>query len=409
MSTVANIQFVFVTGMFRSGTTLLARMLATHSRVAFASDPFAPLFKELRNAVAERLFGASNVDADAPLDDYYFYTDKQRLFAAIQATNLDLPADDRDLAALRERIARHARPYSPKIEVLLGRLTGRSFDELIARGVEIVVDAYGSGRSEVAGFKEVWTGEFAKHLLTAFPQARVVYIVRDPRAVAASKNVNAAKYPWIFLARQWRKLAALAWALQRPSNPDADRVLIMRYEDLIADPETEIARLCAFIGVAFEASLLDVTKYRDGSGELWHQNSAHFDNVRAFNARSVEKWREVLTGEQVSFIESVCASEMELFGYVPERFRPDLGDIAPFMSPPHIDTASLAAWIKPYSPKTSGDVVGEMGREFLRNYVLRNRVPVGVADQRRFCLSEELFDHLQAQQSNATERHQLTI
>ena len=46
---------VFISGMFRSGTTLVARMLASHSEVVCASDPFLPLYKHIRNKVIGRM------------------------------------------------------------------------------------------------------------------------------------------------------------------------------------------------------------------------------------------------------------------------------------------------------------------------------------------------------------------
>ena len=39
----------FITGMFRSGTTLVSRMFHSHPEIACASDPFAPVFKMFRN------------------------------------------------------------------------------------------------------------------------------------------------------------------------------------------------------------------------------------------------------------------------------------------------------------------------------------------------------------------------
>ena len=50
-----DMQRLYVTGMFRSGTTTLSRALNTHPEIAFASDPFLDLFKILRSDVAAEL------------------------------------------------------------------------------------------------------------------------------------------------------------------------------------------------------------------------------------------------------------------------------------------------------------------------------------------------------------------
>mgnify|MGYP001218363097 CR=1 FL=1 len=77
---------LLATGMFRSGTTLLARMLDSHPSICLASDPFAPLFKCFRDEIAYNLIGES-FDINSPLNDYYFDQVQQNLFQAIQNQN----------------------------------------------------------------------------------------------------------------------------------------------------------------------------------------------------------------------------------------------------------------------------------------------------------------------------------
>ena len=76
---------LFVTGMFRSGTTMLARMLASHGDMAFASDPFSRIFKSLRNSLAEHT--GQEIDPASPLDDYYFSPQGIQLLAATRSVS----------------------------------------------------------------------------------------------------------------------------------------------------------------------------------------------------------------------------------------------------------------------------------------------------------------------------------
>lgn len=376
-------------------------MLASHPKVAFASDPFAPVFKEFRNAVAERAFGRGNLDPEAPLDDYYFFPRKQELLTAVQGTGLDLSTAGRDLTALRERVRRQARTYAPKVEPHLDGLAGESFGHLIQEGLRVVRTAYGGEGTEVVGFKEVWTGEFAAHLLAAFPEARVICMLRDPRGVCASKNAKDEKYPWLFLGRQWRKLAAFAWLVGH--GDAAGRVFLLRYEDLVKEPEATVRSLTEFIGVEFVPELLDPTRFRDGGGASWAQNSSYFQDVRAFNARSVEKWRDVLSEEEIAHVEGLCWPEMALFGYTPERFDPYAGDPATVFAPPMLDEASLPRWIRPYGPADLGGLIREMACEYVRTQAILRDAVLGPDDKRRFCLSELLFNHLQATHGEPTD------
>ena len=66
---------LFVTGMFRSGTTLLARAFNAHPSISFASDPFFEFFKHARNTYYTGK--EEDFDSNQPLSDK-FWEDKKR-------------------------------------------------------------------------------------------------------------------------------------------------------------------------------------------------------------------------------------------------------------------------------------------------------------------------------------------
>ena len=72
-------KFFFLTGMFRSGTTLLARMFNSHKNITLASDPFSPIFKEFRNEILNKNT-KDTFDSNAPLNDYYFDQFQNNIF-----------------------------------------------------------------------------------------------------------------------------------------------------------------------------------------------------------------------------------------------------------------------------------------------------------------------------------------
>ena len=227
---------VFVTGMFRSGTTMLARMLAAHEQTAFASDPFSRLFRSARNATMATLVPTESVDADAPLGDYYLDVDGIRLLQAIRTQSLgELPLDV-PVAALASSLATAAEPYSPDLAPHLSGLRGNTCLDVLSGGMDLISKVYGGADCQVVGFKEVWVTEFVPAFLGGFPEGKAICIVRDPRAVYLSKRQQKERYPLLFMARQWRKLAALAW-LWRCVPELRNRVLITRFEDLVLQPD----------------------------------------------------------------------------------------------------------------------------------------------------------------------------
>jgi hypothetical protein len=368
-------------------------MLNAHPQIAFASDPFTPVFKAFRNTAAE-IHGIA-IDLDAPLDDYYFHPEKQRLRKAIESTDPHLPLRGWPPEELRERIARGASRFSALICERLDLLDTSSFAAALESGFSCVDAVYGDSSTRAVGFKEVWTGEFAPLILREFPQARVIYVVRDPRAVCASKNVHAEKYPWLFLARQWRKLAAIGWHLKH--SPDwSRRILLLRYEDLIEAPARVVREISDFLGLPVSKTLLDPRLFTDGSGEAWVQNSSYFKNGRTYERGSIDKWREVLADRELQLVEAACYWEMRLLGYTVERFDPRAPDPVWFMSPPVVPKCDLAAWIRSFSDTRPDRVAADCALDFARHCVLASGKTCEPWQARALALFPELYDRLVA-------------
>jgi Sulfotransferase family len=115
-------------------------------------------------------------------------------------------------------------------------------------------------------------------LAAAYPDLKVVNVVRDGRAVVNSwlqmgwwdgwrgpENWYLGPLPddlraeWEASGRSFPVLAALGWKLlmaafaaARAAHP-ADQWLDLRYEDLVADPRKELTRACEFLGLDWSA------------------------------------------------------------------------------------------------------------------------------------------------------------
>ena len=88
------------------------------------------------------------------------------------------------------------------------------------------------------------------HLLSAaFPQAKFIHLVRDGRAVFNSvKNLSwGPRTPYA---------AAAWWASQVAPGLGPERVMRVRYEDLVLNTEQTLKALCAFAGIRFEPEMV---------------------------------------------------------------------------------------------------------------------------------------------------------
>jgi hypothetical protein len=370
--------FLFVTGMFRSGTTLIARMLDAHPEISFASDPYRPLFNDFRDCLAAKHALAPSLPEHAPLGSYFCDDEELKLAKIIQTSDLNVDLAPERLRRLIPVMTERAEPFSLFISRRMDRVRGASYKEVYESMMDLVQTCYGKRDAKRVGTKEVWCTEFTGPLARTFPGMKFVLMVRDPRAVFASNNVKQAKYPWFFLARQWRKLAVYSW-LHSTAPEYAGSVMLVRYEDLVCEPEEMARRICDFLDVDFCEAMIDPNKFRDGSGKEWSQNSS-YGTSKTISSAFTERWKTVLSEEEIRFIELLCFPEMRLFGY--DCVHDEVRRVEPFdlADPPVIPEEELAEWIKPYANTDPVFNRVEMMKEYARRILLEAPVP-GIAER----------------------------
>jgi hypothetical protein len=343
--------------MFRSGSTLLARALNAHKNIIMASDPFFEFFKYSRNLIHKGVKD-SQFDMKAPLEDNFMKP--AHIKEAIKKRFPEVVFREDDLERMKKNIAAACEPYSPRVIPFLDMLTGGSTPELFGQLMDILQRAYPNENARYVGFKEVWTEEFIEPLL-ALPGRELycIHIIRDPRAVIASKKKKTeteGNYPLKFMIRQWRK--SIAYSIINSNNA---RYTMLLYEDLVRHPEEQMRRICDRIGVEFSESLLAAGKFTDGSGEPWTQNSS-YGTSETFNAAFLEKWRDVLSEDEIEIIEMLCRPEMRYLRYEPSASQLELQKLAGFTEDPE----KLSEWIRKYDFSwTKQAIIEEITRLFI--------------------------------------------
>jgi Sulfotransferase family len=107
----------------------------------------------------------------------------------------------------------------------------------------------------------------ADRILECWPDARFIFLLRHPLAATLSRQ---AVRPQDSLERNAKMVRRYGTAVEeaRQKHPG----LTVRYEDLASDPRRETQRICAFLGVPWEAQMLeygqfDHGRYRAGFGD----------------------------------------------------------------------------------------------------------------------------------------------
>lgn len=100
----------------------------------------------------------------------------------------------------------------------------------------------------------------ADRIQACWPDARFIFLLRHPLAVARSRAKLRPQDPDDVNVKRVLKYAeAVEAARERlPGHT-------IRYEDLTADPAVELEKLCAFLGVEFEPTMLEYGKFSSAS------------------------------------------------------------------------------------------------------------------------------------------------
>lgn len=313
---------LFVTGLACSGSTLLARMLSAHRDLSVASDPYFPLFRWLRNAIvlqAQQIEVLRNFHPAMPLQDYYFRDEGLGILDLIQEADLNLAYDGKDWEKLYQASMDRARHECPDLLPHLAGLAGPTYKAMFDNALTIIGQSRGPGCRWV-GMKEVWTVEFFRPLARAYPKARFIILLRDPRAMLASmlamsqRDTSQLAHSLSY-ARHWRK--CLAFVIKYQNAPlFSRRLYVLTFEQLVHAPEAKAREICNFLEVEFDPDMLDPGKYVDyATGGMWQPNTAFDRQVKGIDPQEAARWREKLEPKPLKMVDFVCSPDMQLAGY----------------------------------------------------------------------------------------------
>ena len=183
-----------------------------------------------------------------------------------------------------------------------------AFRALLDITVAAHLDASGIDRARVRiGEKSPPHIHAQTDLEAMYPAAKVVYLVRDPRAVVASlKTCDWSTSNVVTNARVWRKGVRSVGA--RPDH------ITVQYEQLIGAPEESMMKICRFLDV----DVVDPAVFRaDTTDGITERAPTSRHSLQPPSIAHVHKWRGMLSrpDRDVEVIEAICAREMEAWGY----------------------------------------------------------------------------------------------
>jgi hypothetical protein len=305
---------VFVVGCARTGSTLLRQILNRHERLCLASethflrrwsrygrDRQIAKFGDLSDDTnVARLVATLYSDDATPKTGYWGWLKgaiEQQVFAR---RILETDRSDRAI-------------FQAMLEVFTEAKKGVYGDELIL------------GEKTPAHLYSVPT------LFEWFPRTKVIHTFRDPRGIFVStlKRMQTsnwglrARYPSLpgaivsplinpltvlFTTRAWLDAVKLHARYQQAYG---DRYMLVRFEDLVADPERQVRAICAFVGVPYESRMVDEVVVVTSSYREQRRGPSGFDT------QSINRWRAHIDPMTRAWFSVLGRKHLKSFGYLP--------------------------------------------------------------------------------------------
>jgi len=220
--------------------------------------------------------------------------------------------------------------------------TTEKIDEAIGCFIEDLLLPYASKHNaRMVSEKTPWNVLYFSQLIQVFPSAKLVFCVRDPRAVVSSM---------LQVGGRFKERGQMGPAFTRSINSaiqlikkcnatgldaykkNKDQVLLVKYENLVNTPEETGKKICNFLNVEFFDQMLaldkgkdNVVKHADG---LWNKKEALMQKP---DKRRLNAWQDKLTIYQQVYITNEFKNDQNLneLGYeladtnipcIPKRF-----------------------------------------------------------------------------------------
>jgi hypothetical protein len=268
---------IFIVGLPRSGTTLLATMLASHPRIDCGPETY--FFRWL------------------PADVRHL-VDRARWPGPATDHVCALPPDGAHkvhvkFGLTREDVERALNSRTASVAAMLESLT--------------VTHARAAGKPRWA---EKTPGHFAnlRRIRETYPDAAILWLVRDPRDTALSIS----RVPWTsdsLLEVLYRMSAReRRWPATAARDP---RLLTVRFETLVTAPEQELRRICAFIGEAFHPDMIASKERAVAADHEWWKLKA----AEPPDPSRIGVWRREMSEAQQRAASFIAAEALERHGY----------------------------------------------------------------------------------------------
>lgn len=249
----SNFEHILIGGLQRSGTSLVRAIVGSHSRIS--------IFQL----------------------DLEFWTKFYRIYGR-------RPLTLKEKQRLIRDVIKHPKHQNTDIRFSESDFT----DSLDFSSKDFFFDFYESflskysqrTKGDLVGLKTPENEFLSKMLLEKYPKLKFIQVLRNPLDAAVSltkikKDSWGGSVNYFAHIRKWKESISIA-----ESNLQAfpDRYLLVKYEDLLNDPQVEVKRICTFLEIEFENEMLEMKGHPGWTGSnssFGAENSSDGINLNA--------------------------------------------------------------------------------------------------------------------------------
>lgn len=280
---------VFVVGTPRSGTTLTAKILGRNSCLFMPGEThFFDDIYSMRNQIGQPGEKGASVRIAERLytlyDRYYESEDQIRIEEIYK--NVNQLAEDIDSAA----------DY------------GDVFSRFMCKQASYVNKSRWGNNAP----RDIFN---INEILSFYPDAKIVVCVRDVRAfllsykgkwkITGDEHVERLKklYHPVVTSYLWK--SSMRQLNNIRDKVSDDNLCIIKYEDLVTEPENTVNTLCEKLEISYESSMLEVVTH----------NSSNSPAGNGIFSSSIDKWKEDLSAEEIVISQKIACEELKILNY----------------------------------------------------------------------------------------------
>jgi len=276
-----NGKIFFIVGVQRSGTTLLQKLLSNHPDVLMQKRSIAfriiTCFKNLYDLLP---FNVKH-DKNEFLKWLIKNDENGRLKKLIDYKNIEKYKNIRDL---------------------------------IQKSIHKKINLHGK---KIWGDKSPNLQHYLNDIMLLIPEAKIIHIVRDGRANTYSTSTRS--YRNIELsAQEW--VDGNIFGLVNQDILGKENYKILKYENLLSQPQNELQSICEFLGIPFVDSMMDLSIEKTSDRKSYVKSF--------FDTSKINKWKEQFSLKEIKKIEKIQGELLMKFGYQLENEIDDFKNIS---------------------------------------------------------------------------------